>query len=281
MQKSILCFSLLFCILTNIQAQEEICVTPAIQHELRSNFSDQSRTFWVSLPMNYDRAKSYPVLYVFDAEWRFELVRHIAWDLAGNKKIPHHIVVGIPHVNWETQRGIDLTFSHSVNEYDGTIVEDGYFNKKNTGGGQKFYQYLTKELVKTIDTQYSTNQERILVGHSYGGYFASYILPFDTCFNAYQIYDPSIWYNKGEVLDYLKQHQPALKSSNIFITYQPNPDFHKKKIEQLIKLLKKRSRQNGEMKFTFKKYSKETHNALFMQSFIDGMKALYPNFLLK
>jgi len=264
--------------LLQLNAQEKFCPSSGIKHTINSKFGEIDRTFWVSLPMHYDTNKSYPVLYVFDAEWRFDLVRHIAWDMAGNKKIPHHIIVGIPHINWKNQRGIDLTFSYSKNEYDGEIVEDGYFNETNSGNGQLFYQYLTQELIKEVDGHYATNKKRILIGHSYGGYFGGYIIPFDTYFSAYQMYDPSVWYNQGEIITNLIEHKEKLKPASIFISYQKKPIFHKTKIEKLIKQLKKRARKNKGMKLATRKFKKETHNSLFMQSFVDGMNSLYSEY---
>ena len=255
----------------NLNAQIDTCISPTYKHIIKSKYSEVHREYWVNLPMRYDTSKSYPVMYVLDAEWRFDLIRHIAYDMAGNKKIPHHIIVGIPHINWKMQRGIDLTFSHSRNEYDGEKVDSTFYNKTNSGGGMNFYKYLTEEMIKDVDTNYSTNNERVLIGHSYGGYFAGYILPFDDYFSAYQIYDPSILYNDEEVIKIINTQ---LKPSNIFITFQLVPEFHKNKILELIELLKNKP----DLKIGSKNFIDETHNSLFMQSFIDGMQFLFADF---
>lgn len=238
---------------------------------LQSKHLAEEREIWVSLPMRFDPSESYPVLYVLDAEWRFDLVRTIAWDLSGNKKIPRHIVIGIPHVEWENKRGIDLTFSHTLNEYDGSTISDGVYNPSNSGGGQAFFDYLSKEVVPWIDLHYPTNGSNVLIGHSYGGYFAAYALSIGSPFNALQIYDPSAWFNKGEVVNRLQSHIDKLDSASVFVSYQPSPQYHREKIDALISVLKRRT----DISIDAKLYPQETHNSLFLPSFLDGMAFLY------
>ena len=239
-------------------------------HEIESKHLNKIRTFWVSLPMNYDSSQNYPVIYVLDAEWRFDLIRALAYDLSGNKKIPKHIVVGIPHVNWEFRRGIDLTFSESRMEYDGEPVDSTWYNATNSGGGQKFFDYLRDELIPQVDEIYPTNQFNILVGHSYGGYFGAYILGLNQPFKAFQLYDPSIWYSAGEVINRLDQFPPR-DSLNVFITFQPEPSYHAQKIKDFVEELD----QYPKLRLGIKRYPDETHNSLFMNSFLQGMKHLY------
>ena len=258
----------------SLKAQQDICIFSAAQHHVDSEFSDVEREFWVSLPMRYDPDKSYPVLYVLDGEWRFNLVQQIAYDLGGNRVIPHHIVVGIPHINWQRQRQIDLTFSQSVNEYDSTLAVAGEYTLENAGGGASFYRYLTEEVIPVVDGHYATNQERILIGHSYGGYFASYILPTDTVFSDYQIYDPSIWYNYGEVISRFREKREEIHPCQVFVSYQPVPDYHANKIRELIDAF----REHPRIGLHLREYPDETHNSLYMYSVIDGLKALYSDF---
>jgi predicted alpha/beta superfamily hydrolase len=222
--------------------------------------------------LNYDSTKSYPVLYVLDAEWRLDLIRPIAYDMAGNKRIPHHIIIGIPHIDWEFKRGIDLTFSHTRNEYDGSATDSTEYNSLNSGGGMLFFHYLKDELVPDVNKRYATSGFNILVGHSYGGYFGSYILPLEHSFSAFQLYDPSIWYSDAEAIKHVMLHLNKSRQAHVFIAYQNDPAFHYKKIKKLIKTFV----SYPNIRLTHKEYYGETHNSLFMYSFIDGMKVLYP-----
>ena len=222
----------------------------------------------------YDTTQQYPVIYVLDAEWRFNMVNTLIFDMGANRKIPPHIVVGIPHIDFKNKRGIDLTFSQSSMEYDGTTVDSTVFNATNSGGGAVFFNYFSQELIPTINKQYRTNQKNILIGHSYGGYFGSYLLSQDHPFTAFQIYDPSIWFSDGEVTKRLQQRGISKEDLNIFIAYQPEPAFHVQKIEAFIQDLSKQK----QVKLRVKKYTNETHNSLFLPSFMEGIRFLYKDY---
>lgn len=247
-------------------AQDTICVNQTIEHTIHSEHLNEDRRYWVSLPLHYSDSLSYPVIYVFDAEWRFDLIRHIVFDLGANQKIQKAIIVGIPHIDWKNQRGVDLTFSHSNIEYDGEKVDSTRYNASNSGGGMKFYHYLTEELMESVNENYATNTHETLIGHSYGGYFGSYMLSLDHPFEVIHIYDPSIWYSDGEVTGRF-QHIDYKKETKIHLTYQPVPEFHKSKIEAFIKLLE----ENKYIILTTELYDSESHNSLFLDSFYKGV----------
>ena len=247
-------------------AQETICINKATEHTIHSKHLNEDRSYWVSLPLRYADSLSYPVIYVFDAEWRFELVRNIIFDLGANKTIDNSIVVGIPHIDVENKRGQDLTFSQSRVEYDGEQVDSTWYNDSNAGHGMAFFNYLTKELIPDVNKNYSTNKHETLIGHSYGGYFGGYILSLNHPFEVLHIYDPSIWYNNGEVINRFKnsEHQ---KEVTIHLTYQPIPAFHKNKIEDFIKELEK----HNTIRLSTQFYKDETHNSLYLDSFYKGI----------
>ncbi len=273
----LLVFTLIWLVSYSTIAQVDTCISVVQKHHIASEKLAETREFWVSLPMFYDATQSYPVLYVLDAEWRFDLVRAIAWDLSGNRKMPHHIVVGIPHVEWRNKRGIDLTFSHSRMEYDGEVVNSSFYNASNSGRGEAFFQYFYAELIPAVNKAYPTNGKNVLIGHSYGGYFGSYILAKEHPFSAFQIYDPSIWYSDGEVIRQVEQYLSKTVTANIYISYQPLPEFHSNKIKQFIETLK----AYPKLTIGTKEYTAETHNSLFMYSFLDGMAFLYKNWEVK
>lgn len=261
-----LCFLLLLS--QSIKAQESLCINNALEHRISSKNLKEERAYWVSLPLQYSDSISYPVIYVLDAEWRFDLVRNMAFDLGGNHKIRKSIIVGIPHIDPEHKRGIDLTFSQSRMEYDGEKVDSTWYNASNSGGGQKFYDYFVKELIPDVNKRYSTNDHETLIGHSYGGYFGAYLLSMHHPFEVIHMYDPSIWYSNGEVIQRLRERIPLKKELKLYLTYQTTPQFHKDQIEQFISELKKVDHFDL-MKV---KYEDETHNSLYLESFLKGVQ---------
>lgn len=251
----------------NLSAQDTISLNPSIRHSIPSEFLNEERTYWIGLPLNYADSLNYPVIYVLDAEWRYELIRNIAFDLGANEKIENCIIVGIPHIDWEYKRGQDLTFSQSRIEYDGDQVDSTWYNEMNSGKGMRFYHYLTKELIPDVNEHYATNGHETLIGHSYGGYFGAYLLSLDQPFEVIHIYDPSIWFSNGEVTKRFirAQHQQKTK---IHLTYQPSPEFHKNKIEEFIEALK----GNEHIQLSSNLYENESHNSLFLDSFYQGIR---------
>lgn len=90
-------------------AQDSICIAKAIKHHIFSNNLSGHRDHWVDLPLHYLDSLNYLVIYVFDAEWRFALIRNLTFDLGVNNKIKKVLAVGIPHIDWKNKRGLDLT----------------------------------------------------------------------------------------------------------------------------------------------------------------------------
>ncbi|MEM1337579.1 MAG: alpha/beta hydrolase-fold protein [Bacteroidota bacterium] len=249
-----------------LHAQDTTCVNTTIKHTIASKYLNESRDYWISLPFNYSDSLRYSVIYVLDAEWRFELIKTLSFDLGANKKIQNSIVVGIPHIEVENKRGQDLTFSQSRIEYNGEEVDSTWYNDSNSGSGMRFYQYLTKELIPEVNQYYSTNDHETLIGHSYGGYFGGYILSFENPFEVIHIYDPSIWYSNGEVIQKFKERN-HIKRTKIHLTYQPVPEFHKSKIEAFIKVLE----ANDSVELTIAFYENDTHNSLYLDRFYKGI----------
>ncbi|CAL2082237.1 alpha/beta hydrolase [Tenacibaculum sp. 190524A02b] len=247
-------------------AQNTVCINKSIKHTIHSKHLKESRDYWVSLPLHYSDSLKYPVIYVFDAEWRFDLIKNITFDLGANQKIKNSIIVGIPHIDMEKKRGQDLTFSQSNIEYDGDKVDSTWYNDTNSGKGMPFFNYLTNELIPDVNKKYATNNHETLIGHSYGGYFGGYILSLNHPYEVLHIYDPSIWFSNGEVINRFKKNYNN-KKVTIHLTYQPIPEFHKNKIEDFIKELAKKKN----IKLTTKLYPEDTHNSLFLDSFYKGI----------
>lgn len=249
------------------KAQETNCIKPSIKHTIYSEHLQESREYWVSLPVNYDESNSYPLIFVLDAEWRFDLVKEIVFDLGGNNQINRSIVVGIPHVEPDKKRGIDLTFSHTRVEYDGDAVDSTWYNSGNSGSAKAFYNYLSKELIPELNQYYSCSSHETLVGHSYGGYFAAYLLGFnEQPFDALHIYDPSIWFGDGEATASVKSAD-LKRPIKVFVSYQPKPNFHKEHIESLIDSMEGIPLLELESRF----FTEQSHNSLFLPSFYEGI----------
>lgn len=262
-----LCLFLFIAISYSAVAQRGTCYNPTQVHTVPSTFLDEERSYWVSLPLRYSDTASYPVIYVLDAEWRFDLIKHIAFDLGMHDKIEKSIIIGIPHVDYAHKRIIDLTFGPSCTDYDGRPIDSTWYNAHNSGGAMDFYRFLTQELIPDVAAHYATNDHLTLIGHSFGGYFGAYLLSLPHPFSVIHLYDPSLWYNDGEVCQLFRdatQHQQV----TVYLTYQPEPAFHKRKIATFIQSLQ----DNPAFTITAHCYEEECHNSLFLDSFYRGIQ---------
>jgi len=83
------------------------------------------------------------------------------------------------------------------------------------------------------------------------------------------MYDPSIWFSDGEIINRLKGIRNKKKTLvKVHITYQDTPKFHKDKIEELISEFE----ALDWIQLTKKFYPGFTHNSLFLDSFYQGIK---------
>jgi predicted alpha/beta superfamily hydrolase len=261
---------------TWLHAQVDTNLVEIINYSIDSKILKTERNYWVSLPSDYDKTHLYPVLYVLDAESRFSLVNTLEKDLSRNDKIPQHIVVGITHPN----RRFDMSFSTSNVKYTGD-TDTVSFNSKNSGNGMNFLSFIEEELMKEVNEKYSTSGFNILIGHSLGGYFCSYIMPIQKSFNSLQIYDPSIWYSEGEAIKQIDNNLPSDTRCIIFLSSSSNFEnqyaYHHKRIEELNQSFNR----FPNIRQVYKNYEDEHHNSMYLHSFIDGMSMLYSDYEMK
>jgi len=100
------------------------------------------------------------------------------------------IVVGIPN----TQRRRDLTGPTRVKS-DSAIAP-------RVGGSAAFRRFIRDELMPAVRTRYRTTNERAIVGESLAGLFIveTFLLE-PKLFDHYIAFDPSLWWNKGALVD--------------------------------------------------------------------------------
>ena len=246
--------------------------------QIDSDVLDEERELWIGLPLYYDSTVAYPVIYVLDAEWQFDITLAMTKELAANDKIPAHIVVGIPHVD-RVRRFNDLTFTGTELRSDGTLDSTliDFFGPDKTGGGNQFYDHLVKEVLPFVESKHKTNGFDVFIGHSLSGLYGAYLISKDGPFDAFQLYDPSIWYNGGDVIDSLAGNLPVEFNSNVFMSTaaggKERQQYNVDTQEKLHKFLRKRG-----INSTLNVYENEDHGTVRLPSLIDGLSHLYDGF---
>ena len=156
-------FMLLFITLVPFQifAQdvgEDVVLGKLIRME--SDVLGEERQIMVYLPRGYEQTTTkYPVLYVLDGRTHFQHASSTVNFLSRNGRIPQLIVVAIVNVD-------------RTRDFTPTSME----NRPESGGFDKFINYLQDELFPYVEKNYRTSPYRLLEGHSLGGMFSIHVL---------------------------------------------------------------------------------------------------------
>jgi len=178
------------------------------QRVLRSADGGIPYKLYVSLPSAYrSSGRSYPVVYLLDADYSFAIARNVARHLSDRGDLEETILVGIAY------DGPDAYRMNRTRDYTPTHVPTGGYGPDYqvvSGGGPAFLDFIANELVPFVEAQYRVSSERFLVGHSYGGLFATWVaLTRPDLFSGFVIVSPSLWYDDGLVFRVEQQVAPS------------------------------------------------------------------------
>lgn len=163
-----------------------------IVDSLYSSTLEESREIFIYLPSSYasNENESYPVAYIIDGELLLPTVADCQNYYSGGYS-PEMILVGISNRRNRTR---DLTPSKIETKYGMPFQEE-------SGGAEKFMQFIEKELIPYIESEYRVNNYRSLIGHSYGGLFSIYtLLQRPALFANYLAIDPSLDWDDQKIV---------------------------------------------------------------------------------
>ena len=129
---------------------------------IASRVLGETRAIGISFPASYARSAAshrYPVAIVLDGETLLAPAATVSAELADHGQIPELVVVAVENTN----RLRDLT-------PPGLSVSGSSTHE----GGDRFLDFIERELLPALDTQFRTAAPRTLVGHSSGGILATY-----------------------------------------------------------------------------------------------------------
>jgi predicted alpha/beta superfamily hydrolase len=152
-----------------------------------------------------------PVLYMPDGGMAEDFL-HIAGLVqvsVGNGTMRPFLLVGIEN----TQRRRDLT-GPTKNDADKKIAPI-------VGKSEAFRQFIRDELMPQVKQRYRTNDETAIVGESLAGLFVVETLLLEPdLFDTYIAFDPSLWWNDGELVNkaaLLLRAQPRLTKKTLYL----------------------------------------------------------------
>jgi len=183
--------------------QVEIAGTQVLH--ISSSITNKEYDLYINLPRYYsDTTRTFPVLYLIDAQWDFPLVQAIYGEQYYDGFIPGCIMVGITwggkNPDYDKLRAYDLTPTspQMTSQY---------------GNAPKFVSFIKKELVPFIESKFrAKNNDRTLIGSSFGGLFTLYTLFNETeLFQRYVLTSPSINWDNGVLYTYEENYAEQKK----------------------------------------------------------------------
>lgn len=203
--------------------------------ELASSFTDQVYRIFVGLPLGYTTSeKTYPTLYVFDANGSFGMVTEIVRTIQITRELPQMLIVGIgyPVDSFEASWGLrtrDLCPTENDKfwaNWDASMkfmLEDAPEKPEfiGSGGGPDFLQFIRKDLIPFVESSYRVDpKDRAIFGDSLGGLYSLYVLfHHPDTFSRYIVGSPSMWWDEEVTFTYESDY--AAKNSdlkaNVFI----------------------------------------------------------------
>ena len=140
--------------------------------QITSAILKETRRVLVVLPASYQQSASsrrYPVTIVVDGEYLIAPVATVSDELTRNGQIPESVIVAIENVGDD-----DSLKSNQKRVYDLTPPGLSVSGSDENQGGDRFLDFIEKELLPAVDRQYKTAAPRIFVGVSSGAVLATY-----------------------------------------------------------------------------------------------------------
>jgi uncharacterized protein len=247
---------------------------------------DQTYRLYVSLPRNYEKrgGERFPVIVVLDAEYSFALTRNFIRFVTDRGQAEESIIVGVAYPG--AAESMDVYHRTRTRDYTPSFtLENGYGPEiqKLSGGGPAFLKRLADIILPEIDRRYRTKpDERMLVGNSFGGIFATYALVTrPDLFKRYLIVSPSLWYDNRMIFGVAKQFIATHRSLPVKVFWsvggeenQPPPE-GSPMVDYLVEFaaLIKDAKLEG-YEGTVMVFPDETHNSVFPAALSRGLRVL-------
>lgn len=276
-------------------AQKDNKVTIGTIDSIQSKILNEQRKIWIYVPSSWsaDSKQRYPVVYLLDGDAHFYSVVGMIQQLSqvnGNTISPEMIVVGIPN----TDRTRDLTPTHV--DADPPFIDSA--SSKTSGGGERFVSFIEKELMPRIDSLYPTQPYKMLIGHSLGGLTVMNVAINHTkLFNSYICIDPSMWWDKMNLLNTTKKslREKNFSGTTLYLgianTMNESMDITKvrsdtsigtRHIRSILDLDKyiKDQKQNG-LRYESKYYSNDDHGSIPLIAEYDAFRFIFNKYRFK
>lgn len=274
-------FILLFFILPSplFSQIEKEDVLMGSKHRMYSKIMNEERSYSVYLPPTHhdpSLVEKYPVLYILDGDWYFPIAAGIVQYSKGSFKMPEMIIVAISN----TDRIRDFTPSNAALDMFGNKIQ----GLENSGGGDNFLKFLKEELIPHIEDTYRAMPYRILVGHSFGGLFATHaFISAPSLFQSYVMIDPSLWWNRQEQVEKMEKFlgTDLAAKRTVFFGEADNKNMASTDNSphvQAMEALKKLFESSASIRYKSQYFEQETHASVGVPALYYGLSYLFEGY---
>lgn len=268
----------------NVNASEPI--TLAKTYQLKSVTLNEQRSFSVYLPPSYNENpnQSYPVIYLLDGDQtHLKAVAGLVEALSTQRleqQIQQAIIVAIPN-SQNAIRERDFTPTNVDWTFNGKLLE----KFENIGNAANYSAFFEKELIPLINKNYRTSTKRVLIGESFGGLFASYVLLSNhALFTDYLIIDATYLWDNNYLNHYFDEKQLINKplNGNVYFTFANNDEefgeIGKTNYQWGVAFAKKlKAHPSNNLIINQRYFKDETHGTVAALSWYYGIKELLRN----
>lgn len=206
---------------------------------LRSRACDKDYQIKIALPSSYEvePSRRYPSLYVLDSNLFFDMVLSVVRLLIVDRVLPEPLVIGVGYpfddmfgkeypanlLEFSKRRVVDFTpqQDEALEKAVSADWQAGAPIISGTGGGRRFWEFLSAELIPEIESRYrAIPDKRVLVGHSLSGFYVLFaVFQSPQVFQAYVAGSPAFGtgdrYLFAREAEYASQHKSL--QSRVFV----------------------------------------------------------------
>ena len=230
--------------------------------------SRQTYQLFISLPNDYQISKkSYPVVYILDADFNFLHLANLHRQLVETKQLEEAILIGIGYGTTFLEKG-----NNRWQDFSPTYLP----KFPGSGKAQLFMDFLDKRLKPFVAEHYRINEKSTIHGHSMAGLFLTYLL-FErpTLFDQYLITSPALSWDKKffEREKHYHAQYPNLKAK-VFLTVAGEEGKKMKKGWGKLKAILESRKYSGLILST-QYYPNQSHIGVIPDAFTEGLLYLH------
>jgi predicted alpha/beta superfamily hydrolase len=252
MKKTITIIFLVFLSYTSYSQDIGSANIVGINHDINSKVLKENKNIQVHLPKDYATSnKNYPVIYLLDGQRFFLYGASLYQTFTEFNSTPDFIIVGITNQQSTRMR----TFST---------------------GAKDFAEYLEKEVISVINSNYRTSKKRLLFGWAYGGGFGiETLMSKPNLFDGYILSSPYPVSSKIKKLSNFISSYPKNSTYIYFSSDRENENNVFTGTEDLKKLL---NNSSTKLRWFHKELSGEVHQSTPYTTLYHGILEYFENY---